>query len=101
MMLLGGLTACSQPPAPPTERVVVETRVVHDAPPPPRHEERFAAPGPPERFAWDPGHWESDGHQYQWRSGNWIERHDQNRTWVPAHWTQTPNGWVMTPGTWR
>jgi len=99
-ILLSGLTACTQPAAPPAQ-VIVERQVIHDAPPPPRREYPGAPPGPPERYAWDPGRWNSDGHQYQWRGGNWIARQGPNRAWVPAHWTHTPGGWVQVPGAWR
>ena len=97
---LCGLTACSQPPAP-ADQVVVERQVIHDAPPPPRREVTVAPPGPPERYAWDAGHWNSDGHQYRWQGGSWIPRQAPNRTWVPAHWVKAPNGWTQVPGAWR
>lgn len=95
-----GLAGCVD--APPRERVVVQERiVVRGPPPPPREEVIIAAPGPVERFVWDPGHWAWDGRGYRWSPGHWIERRTPGAVWEPAHWAQRGEGWVFVPGRWR
>jgi hypothetical protein len=97
-LALGSLAGCAD--APPRERVYVEERIVRVPPPPPRQEVIIAAPGPVERFVWDPGHWSWDGHGYRWSGGHWIERR-MGGQWIPAHWDQSPDGWRFVQGHWR
>ena len=94
----GLLTSCAETP-PPRERIVVEERYVARRPPPPVREVIIEAPGPRERFIWDPGHYEWDGYDYHWSPGHWIERRAGH--WVPAEWVETSRGWRFLPGHWQ
>lgn len=94
----GLLAGCAETP-PPRERVVVEERFVARRPPPPMSEVIIEAPGPRERFVWDPGHYVWDGYDYHWSPGRWIARRDGH--WVPSEWVETPRGWRFVPGHWQ
>ena len=94
----GLLTGCAETP-PPRERIVVEERYVARRPPPPVREVIIEAPGPRERFIWDPGHYEWDGYDYHWSPGHWIERRAGH--WVPAEWVETSRGWRFRPDHWQ
>jgi len=96
---LSGLTACNAP-SQPQDRVIVEEKIVHDRPPPPQHEDMSPAPGPSDRYAWNPGFWDHDNNGFRWSGGRWAPR-PPNRNWVPARWEQTPNGYRLVPGHWQ
>ena len=101
------LSACATGPT--HERLVVREHGRHEsvalavraAPPAPRQEVIVAAPGPREKFVWDPGHWRWTGHDYAWVPGHWIERPRPRAEWVPAHWVQRHGEWVLIEGRWR
>jgi WXXGXW repeat (2 copies) len=51
---------------------------------------------------WEPGHWDWNGHGYDWIAGQWIARGGRSTTWQPGYWavnkqTQT---WTWRPGHW-
>jgi hypothetical protein len=98
-LALTSLGACATAP-PPRERVYVEERIVHEAPPPLRAEVIIAPPGPAERFVWDPGHWQWEAHGYRWAAGHWMPRRAGGE-WIAAHWDETPGGWKFVPAHWR
>ncbi|MGE5444058.1 MAG: YXWGXW repeat-containing protein, partial [Ignavibacteriales bacterium] len=75
----------NQPPLPPA--------------PPPRMEERGI---PPSRTsAWIPSHWEWNGHQWAWVSGEWMEPPNAGAIWEPSHWGWNGHQWVWISGHWR
>ncbi len=95
---VSALSACAE--GPPPSRVYVQERFVAMPPPPPRQEIIVEAPGPRERFVWDPGHYVWDGAGYRWAPGHWIARRE-GFVWVPAHWDHAPGGWRFVDGHWR
>ncbi len=101
LLALSGVAGCAQ--AAPHERVVGEEQIiVNRAPPPLRGKIIVAAPGPVERFVWQPGHWRWDGRVYDWVAGRWIERPSAAHVWAPAHWVERPSlRWQFVPGHWR
>jgi WXXGXW repeat (2 copies) len=74
------------------------TDIVSDAPPPaPRVEH-----APPHRdgYVWAPGHWEWNGHFFQWIYGTWIlER--RGKHWVADRWDPIEDKWHYVPGHWE
>lgn len=79
--------------------VATRTVVIHDAPPPPRHEVRPHRPYP--HAAWRAGHWARRGDAWVWRSGYWTRPPHQGRVWVDGYWRHSPHGWVWVDGRWR
>ncbi len=88
------LTAC-------VERVETREVVVPRQPPAPVAEEVPAAPGAPEMWVWQPGHWRWNGREYVWTAGHYVERPRREAQWVPAHWQERGGGWVFVEGHWR
>src|SRR5579871_5622915 len=80
----------------PGERIVIRT-----APPPPRQEVIVEAPGPHEKWVWDPGHYRWEGGQYVWIAGHWIERPRPQAEWIAGHWDQRHGEWIWVDGHWR
>ena len=71
--------------------------VVHDAPPPPRHE---VMPPPRHGYEWAPGYWNWNGHRHVWVGGHWEHEHP-GQHWAHPEWRQGPDGWHMDRGGWR
>jgi hypothetical protein len=84
------------PPPPPLPDLHV--RVVHEAPPPVRHEVVVARPS--HRHVWVRGYWDHDGHAWTWRSGRWIEPPRHHAHWVSAHYRRVHGGWRYVPAHW-
>jgi hypothetical protein len=87
------------------ERQVVVDRgtpvVVAQPPPAARVEVIPAAPGPPEAWVWQPGHWRWDGREYVWIPGRYAGRPHRVAQWVPPHWEPRPGGYAFIEGHWR
>ncbi|MBV9736282.1 MAG: YXWGXW repeat-containing protein [Acidisphaera sp.] len=67
--------------------------------PPPRFEPpRPAPPGPPERYDWEPGHWEWDGYRYTWSDGHYVHR--QYGMFIPGRWGLRAGQWEWIPPHW-
>ena len=71
--------------------------VIHDGPPPPRHE---VMPPPRHGYEWAPGYWNWDGHRHVWMRGHWEHEHP-GRHYFHPEWHQGPDGWHMDRGGWR
>jgi hypothetical protein len=71
-------------------------------PPPPRSE-RMARrpPGPRDRYVWRKGYWVSEGNQYVWRPGAYVERPRPRAVWVGDRWVRRGGQWVFIEGRWR
>jgi hypothetical protein len=69
---------------------------VRFGPPPARYERIPGPPGP--GYVWQGGEWFWNGNRYVWHNGHYV-RHERGR-WIPAHWRQTPRGWVRVEGHW-
>ena len=82
-------------------RHVSEAISIRLAPPPPQREVVVAAPGPRDRYVWDPGHYRWDGARYIWMPGQWIARPRPQAEWVAGHWVQRRGDWVWIEGHWR
>jgi hypothetical protein len=73
------------------------TRTVSDvAPPPPRIENVPHRDG----YVWAAGHWEWNGHSWNWTDGSYLveQRHAQ---WIPDAWEQAGAQWRYVPGHWE
>ena len=73
---------------------------VNEAPPPPRHERIYPAPGPD--YFWIGGHWNWQG-RWVWISGRY-ERHPHyhpGAAWIDGHWENRRGGFVWIEGSWR
>lgn len=70
--------------------------VVHDAPPPPRHE---AVPHARKGYEWAPGYWNWNGHRYVWAAGHW-ERARPGYAYRRPEWHQGAHGWELDRGGW-
>lgn len=72
---------------------------VTQAPPPPRVETVYVAPGP--EYAWVGGEWVWYGRSWVWVSGRWIYPPRSRAVWVDARWVHGPGGYHHHPGYWR
>jgi YXWGXW repeat-containing protein len=76
------------------------------APRPPPAARYEVVPPPPagrgEVVVWERGHWQWDGHDWDWVPGHFVERPHRTAEWVEGHWAERPNGtWAWVPGHWR
>lgn len=69
---------------------------VQAAPPPPRREVRFAAPGPD--YVWVDGHWAFRGNAYAWVPGSWWRQRAGHTTYTPGRWHHDRRGWYWVGG---
>jgi hypothetical protein len=67
--------------------------------PPQRTEVRPAAPS--QTAVWIPGHWDWNGHNYAWVSGNWTEPPFPSAVWFPGHWEGVGGGWLWVGSDWK
>jgi WXXGXW repeat (2 copies) len=74
--------------------------VVHEAPPPPRHEEMPAPPSEHSDWSWHPGYYQWNGNAYEWVSGKYEQSPRPHDTWVAGHWVNRDGGWVWVEGHW-
>jgi hypothetical protein len=105
--LAGSAAAIAQPvqmvtPAP--EQFAQSTVVIAPNPPPPPQVE--TVPPPPSAEAhvmyWQPGHWMWNGVNWQWASGQYVQRPAPQAVWEPGHWVQQPTGgYVWMDGHWQ
>jgi hypothetical protein len=77
--------------------------IAPNAPPPPRVE---TIPQPPSAEAqvmyWQPGHWMWNGANWEWASGQYVQRPAPQAVWQPGHWAQQPSGgYVWVDGHWQ
>ena len=74
--------------------------VAPNPPPPPRAEVAPPAPGPD--LTWVPGHWtwNTQGRDFVWLQGRYVEPPRAHAAWVPGHWVQRESGWVWEDGHW-
>jgi len=72
---------------------------VQVAPPPPRREVRFAAPGPD--YVWVDGHWAWRGNAYAWVPGSWWRQRPGSTKYSPGRWHHDRRGWYWVAGRWR
>ncbi len=93
LVFIGMLAAITSAALPAAAQVGVSVRF---GPPAPRYE---AVPAPRPGYAWQGGEYVWVGNRYAWHPGHFV-RHEGG-VWVPAHWRQTPNGWVRVEGHWR
>ncbi|MFB9968708.1 hypothetical protein ACFFMP_00930 [Pseudoroseomonas cervicalis] len=61
----------------------------------------MAAAPAPERYVWQPGHWQWEGRAYEWVAGRWILRPVHGAEWVHGRWVWGNAGWTWLPGHWR
>ncbi len=88
-----GITGCTVRATAPS--VIVRTPEIRVSRPPP------PAPGSPEVYVWQPGHWHWNGADYMWRAGHYEHRPSATAHWVAAEWVAKPNGsWAFHPGHW-
>lgn len=81
----------------------VDTKIHADKEPPPPRDETVPAPpqGPADYFAWDPGHWNWNGRDYDWMPGHYVERPYQGGVWVRGGWhNDGDRRWSWTPSHW-
>lgn len=71
--------------------------IVHDAPPPPRHE---VVPAARHGYEWAPGYWNWNGHRYIWVKGHWEHVHP-GMAYHHPEWRQGDHGWELDRGGWR
>lgn len=83
-----GLASCAAPPPPPVPPAKAET-----VPLPP-------VSGSPQ--LWQPGHWDWNGHGYDWIAGQWIARDGHPNKWMPGYWAKNSDtgNWNWQPGHW-
>jgi hypothetical protein len=97
----GSVSAQPDPAAPPSKHLrhgELRSRVVQEAPPPPRFEAAIARPGP--RFVWIKGDWRHSGHEWGWSGGRWSVPPGPHARWVPASYEAVSGGTRYTPGHW-
>jgi len=68
------------------------------APPPLRHEQRSAMPGP--GYAWVDGYWSPNGHHYRWVAGRWDHPPYEGASWNHPHYDHYRQGWQLHEGHW-
>ena len=99
------LSACSAPPAPPTEAAPVawsaaRIAVVAAPHPPPPIRAELPPPAPSPQALWKFGHWRWSGQQYVWVPGHYVQRPSPTANWIPDYWEQGPDGWMWVEGRW-
>jgi hypothetical protein len=67
-------------------------------PPPDRVEVVVASPGP--GYAWVPGYWRWEHHDYFWTPGRWVRVHRGYHRWAPGHWEHRAHQWYWVEGRW-
>ena len=72
--------------------------VVREAPPAPIEERHDH--GRHEGRVWTDGYYRWNGHGYKWVKGRWVTPPRPDARWVPYHWEQRGNGWVLDEGHW-
>jgi hypothetical protein len=82
---------------PPPDRVQA---VVAVPPPAVRAENRGTRPRDG-NWVWVPGYWNWSANRHVWVPGMWSVPPRGFRTWDPAHWMHTREGWVLVRGQWR
>lgn len=83
------------PPVAPGSHVLV----IHEPPPPLRHEEILVA-RPSPHHVWIAGYWRHDGHVYIWTAGHWERPPREGLVWFAPRWELRGGGWVFIPGRW-
>jgi hypothetical protein len=104
---IGLLLASCQNPQPimpggsvPPPNVAITTQMT---PPAPQSESiPPAPPGPPNYFAWEPGHWHWYETGFIWIPGHYTEQPYQGSSWTHGNWSYDGNlNWTWTPGYWH
>lgn len=72
--------------------------VLHDAPPPPRHEMRGSRPS--RDHVWVNGYWGYRDGRREWVSGHWVVP-PHGRHWVEPRWERRGHDYVYVDGSWR
>jgi hypothetical protein len=72
------------------------TIIVHNAPPPPRHER---VPAARRGYVWAPGYWDWRGNRHVWVKGNW-QRERRGYAYHQPRWEQHNGKWQMNRGGW-
>jgi hypothetical protein len=87
-------------PAQYTQSTVI---VAPSAPPPARVETIPAPPSAQQQVMyWQPGHWMWNGANWEWASGQYVQRPAPQAVWEPGHWAQQPTGgYVWVDGRWQ
>ncbi|HTU56302.1 MAG TPA: hypothetical protein VMF62_20225 [Acetobacteraceae bacterium] len=83
--LAGCATGNPYPPVPPARAETVPLPPVSGTP-----------------LLWQPGHWDWNGHGYDWIAGQWIPRDGHSTTWMPGYWAENQQSetWTWQPGHW-
>jgi hypothetical protein len=77
--------------------------IAPNAPPPPRVETIPQSPSAEAQVMyWQPGHWMWNGANWEWASGQYVQRPAPQAVWQPGHWAQQPSGgYVWVDGHWQ
>ncbi|WP_162800515.1 YXWGXW repeat-containing protein [Acidibrevibacterium fodinaquatile] len=68
--------------------------------PPPRQETMPKPPVSEQALLWQPGHWDWNGHGYDWIAGKWVPRDGHSAMWMEGYWKRELGAWVWVPGHW-
>ena len=49
---------------------------------------------------WEPGHWDWNGHGYDWIAGQWVARGEHSTMWQPGYWARINGTWTWQVGHW-
>lgn len=101
--LIGAAGARAEFPAPPLPPPPplpgdLHVRIVHEAPPPVRHEVIVARPSG--HHVWVKGYWHHADAGWAWVDGRWVEPPRAHAHWVSAHYRHVSGGWRYVPGHW-
>jgi len=72
-------------------------RIVVEAPPTPRVEQR---PVGRSGYVWIDGYYRHNGRQYVWVPGRYERLPRQEARWVPGRWDRTDRGYIWIEGRW-
>jgi WXXGXW repeat (2 copies) len=105
---LAATTAAVAQPAqvvmPTPVQLAQSTVVIAPNPPPPLRTEPVPPPPSVETHVmyWQQGHWMWNGANWEWASGQYVQRPAPQAVWEPGHWAQQPSGgYVWVDGHWQ